>query len=125
MSKLEKELEEQEHREKLESAVASALNCETEEFSEAYRKYKEAEAEFKKLYEPFKAQLLELYKTEKDMPTKILIGGIQLIYVSPSVRTTIDSKKLKEEEPELAKKFTKTTNVDATLKIGPTIYDEK
>ena len=28
-----------------------------------------------------------------------------------------DSKKLKEEEPELAKKFTKTTDVNATIRI--------
>ena len=42
---------------------------------------------------------------------------MKLTYVSPSERKTIDSKKLKEEEPEIAKKFTKTTNVKASVRI--------
>jgi predicted phage-related endonuclease len=51
------------------------------------------------------------------MPKTITIGGTKLTYVSPSIRNTIDSKKLKEEEPELAKKYTKATNVSATVRI--------
>lgn len=40
-----------------------------------------------------------------------------MTYVSPSTRSSIDSKKLKEEEPAIAEKFTKTTNVTASVRI--------
>lgn len=93
------------------------LGCEPNKFYEIYKNYKQAETEFKKIYEPFKQNLLKLHKEDDSIPKSIVIEGIKLTYVSPSVRTTIDSKKLKEEEPELAKKFTKITNVAATLKI--------
>ena len=64
-----------------------------------------------------KKYIYHLKKTHKDLPKTIIVGGTKLTYVSPSTRNTIDSKKLKEEEPELAKKFTKTSNVRATVKI--------
>lgn len=97
--------------------IKSALNCEPKVFSRKYKAYKKAEAEWKEIYEPFKTTLLGLYKNEKDFPSEITVGTVKLTYVSPSVRNTIDTKKLKEEEPELAKKFTKTTPVDATMRI--------
>lgn len=98
----------------------SALNCEPEEFYSKYKNYKEAEAEFKKLYDPFKEKLIQIYKSTPNLPKSTVIGGVKLTYVSPSVRTAIDSKKLKEEEPELAKKFTKTTNVEANIRLSDT-----
>lgn len=99
------------------ATVSNALGCSAADFSKIYHKYRKAEAEFKKLYEPFKKNLLDLYKTTPELPNKIMVGDVKLTYVSPSTRSTIDSKKLKEEVPEIAKKFTKTTNIDATLRI--------
>lgn len=96
---------------------SQALNCDPDVFTEKYRAYKKATEEFEKLYVPFKENIIELHKTHKDLPKTIIIGGTKLTYVSPSTRNTIDSKKLKEEEPELAKKFTKTSNVRATVRI--------
>lgn len=107
----------------LKAKIAEALNCDPEEFNKRYRDYIVAESEFKSIYEPFKEKLLELYKEESEMPYNIAIGGIKVTYVSPSTRTSIDSKKLKEEEPEIAKKYTKTTNVNATLRLGGIIVD--
>ena len=40
-----------------------------------------------------------------------------MTYVSPSTRTIVDTKKLKEEEPDIAKKFTKTSTVKATIRL--------
>lgn len=97
--------------------IYETLDCKPNEFYKKYKNYKKAEAEFKKLYEPFKQNLLKIYETETEIPKSITIEGMKLTYVSASIRNSIDSKKLKEEEPELAKKFTKTTNVAATLKI--------
>ena len=93
-------------------------NCTSTEFYEKYNNWKRAEAEFNAVYEPFKENLIKLYEG-KDYPKTIVMGGgtITLTYVAPSTRTTIDSKKLKEEEPEIAKKFSKTTNVKASIRL--------
>ena len=103
--------------EELKIQVKSMLNCDPEEFYKKYKKYKKAEAEFKELYEPFKENLLQLHELQQDLPGVVVVGGLKLVYVSPSVRTSIDSKKLKEEEPEIAKKYSKTTNVSATFRL--------
>lgn len=97
--------------------IELALNCNSKEFSKAYREYKEAEARFNKLYEPFKEKLLEVYDTDSEMAKIIIIDDLKITHVSASTRTSVDTKKLKEEEPEIAKKYTKTTNVKATLKL--------
>lgn len=97
--------------------IASILNCDSEEFFKKYTEYKQAEMEFEKIYAPFKEKLIALHKDQNDLPNHITIGGVKLTYISPSIRHSIDSKKLKEEEPELAKRFEKTTNVSATIRI--------
>ena len=96
--------------------LREALGCTTDEFYNKYRTWKTAEEDFKKIYEPFKAKLIELHENQ-ELPSSVVIGGAKLTYVSPSKRNSIDSKKLKEEEPEIAKKFTKTTEVGATVRI--------
>lgn len=93
------------------------LPCEPDDFVQKYKKYKDAKAEFDAAFEAFKVNLIELHKVKPDLPKSVIIGGIKVTYVSPSTRTTIDTKKLKEEEPELAKKFSKTTNVEATVRL--------
>lgn len=112
----------------LTNRIRIMLNCDKEEFYQKYKAYKKAEKEFKDIYEPFKENLLNLYETEPVMPKNIVLGGVQLTYVSSSTRMTIDSKKLKEEEPELVKKYTKPTNVKASIRLeetGDTAYEEK
>lgn len=98
-----------------------ALGCEPEEFSEKYRKFKEAEREFKEIYEPFKDNLIKLHENHPEVPKSVVIGNTKLTYVSPSTRATIDNKKLKEEEPEIAKKYMKMTNVKASVRLEETI----
>lgn len=103
--------------EELADLFLGALGCDPDEFGDAYRKYKTAEENFKKLYEPFKANIIKLHEQRPDLPKSVMAGGVKVTYVSPSTRTTIDSKKLKEEEPELAKKFTKTSSVSASVRL--------
>lgn len=105
------------NEEELKGALKVMLNCDPEEFYKKYKKYKKAEAEFKAIYEPFKENIVKLYNEKPELTNNIMVGGLKLVYVSPSVRSTIDSKKLKEEEPEIAKRFTKTTNVSATIRL--------
>lgn len=103
--------------EKLEDVFLGALGCDPSEFSDAYRKYKTAEEDFKKLYEPFKENLIKLHEQQSGLPKTIIADGVKVTYVAPSTRTTIDTKKLKEEEPELVKKFTKTSKVSASVRL--------
>lgn len=43
--------------------------------------------------------------------------NIKITYVAPTTRTAIDSAKLKKELPEIAEKYSKTSNVKASLRI--------
>lgn len=103
--------------EEVREVVQSVLNCEPDDFYKKYKKYKKAEQEFMEIYEPFKKGLIELHKDNEELPSTVIVGGAKLTYVSPNIRTSIDSKKLKEEEPEIAKKFAKTTVVSASVRI--------
>ncbi len=42
---------------------------------------------------------------------------IKVIYKKGSVRTTIDSKRLKEELPDIAEEYSKTSNVSSSVAI--------
>ena len=42
---------------------------------------------------------------------------IKLMYVAPTSRTTIDSTKLKKDHPDIAKEYTKTSAVSASVRI--------
>ena len=50
-------------------------------------------------------------------------GKLKITYVAPSSRTSVDSKKLEKEEPEIYKKYVKTTTVEGNIKI--TLIGEK
>lgn len=97
-----------------------ALTCSPEEFAEKYDAFQKAKKEFDEVYEPFKENIIKLHEDTSEIiiPKTIVVGGTaKVTYVSPSRRTSVDTKKLKEEEPELAKKYTKTTSVSATVRI--------
>ena len=98
--------------------IIDGLVCSPEEFSQTYKEYKRAKEKFDQIFELTKGNLLGIYKSNKDLPSTVRIGDAKLTYVSPSVRTSIDTKKLKEEMPDIAKKFTKTTNVNATIRLS-------
>lgn len=103
--------------EELRRAVLSTLNCKPDEFAKKYNAYKIAKAEFEELFEPVKDTIITIHKNNENLPNTLIVGGVKLTYVSPSVRSAIDSKKLKEEEPELAKKFTKVSKVSASVRV--------
>lgn len=97
--------------------IKQALDCEPELFEEVYNDYKKAQEKFNTIYEPFKERLIKLHEDYPDIAKTIIIGDAKLTYVSPSTRRTIDTKKLKEEEPSIAAKYTKSTDVKATIRM--------
>ena len=65
-----------------------------------------------------------LYGTmEKEGIKTVDKGNLKITYVAPSSRTSVDSKKLEKEEPEIYKKYVKTTTVAGSIKI--TLMGEK
>lgn len=42
---------------------------------------------------------------------------VKFLYVAPTTKTTIDSKKLKEELPEIAQQYSKVSSVSASVRI--------
>lgn len=57
-------------------------------------------------------EAMELYNV-KSFENDVL----KVTYVAPTVRTSLDSTKLKKELPEVAEKYQKTSNVKASVKI--------
>jgi len=71
--------------------------------------------EYKVEQERIKDGLLEIMKAHN---VKKYEGDlIMLTYVAPSTRTSIDSKKLKEELPDIYEQFSKTSDVKESLRI--------
>ena len=59
-----------------------------------------------------------LYGTmEKEGVKTVDRGNLKITYVAPSCRTSVDSKKLEKEEPDIFKKYVKTTTVAGSIKI--------
>ena len=65
-----------------------------------------------------------LYGTmEKNGVKTVDRNKLKITYVAPSTRTSVDSKKLQKEEPEIYKKYVETTIVAGSIKI--TLMGEK
>ena len=65
-----------------------------------------------------------LYGTmEKEGVKTVDRNKLKITYVAPSTRTSVDSKKLQKEEPEIYKKYVETTTVAGSIKI--TLMGEK
>ena len=66
-------------------------------------------------YDAIKAEVLQQMMAHKDKSFDT--GNILITVVAPSVSTTFDSKKFKEEHEDLYGKYTKTTNKKESLKL--------
>lgn len=49
-------------------------------------------------------------------------GTLSVTYVAPTTKTTIDATRLKKEQPEIAQKYTKISDIKASIRI--TIKDK-
>lgn len=63
----------------------------------------------------FKEELKEAM--ELTGKTEILLNGFSATYRKGSIRTTIDTKRLKAEQPEIAKQYEKTSETSASVVI--------
>lgn len=78
--------------------------------------------EFLKLQEKLELALKEVKQgaldyLEETGKTSVEISGIKFEYRKGSTRTTLDSKKLKEEQPDIYEAYSKTTDVASTVVV--------
>ena len=85
--------------------------------------------EFTKKYVEFQKKALEMKLMEKEVSEELkkameengILGFeddfIKVTYRKATTRTTIDSKRLKEEKPEIAEEYSKTSNVSSSVSI--------
>ena len=91
---------------------------ELEELEELMEEIKVKEDELKQMKEKVDKVKEILYGTmEKEGVKTVDRGKLKITYVAPSSRTSVDSKKLEKEEPEIYKKYVKTTTVAGSIKI--------
>ena len=74
-------------------------------------------------------QKKQIEEQEKEMRSKLVAAmekygvksfetpEVKFVYVAPTTRTTIDSKNLKADLPDVAAKYSKTSNISASVKI--------
>ena len=97
---------------------------ELEELEELMQDIKSKEEELKLLKEKVDKVKGILYDTMgKEGVKTVDRNKLKITYVAPSTRVSIDSKKLEKEEPEIYKKYVKTTTVEGSIKI--TLTGEK
>ena len=97
---------------------------ELEDLTELMEKITVKEKELKLLKDMVDSVKTVLYGTmEKEGVKTVDRGKLKITYVAPSSRTSVDSKKLEKEEPEIYKKYVKTTTVEGSIKI--TLMGEK
>jgi len=56
--------------------------------------------------------------TEKNNVTSLEFGELKIKYRSASTRTSIDSKRLKEELPDIYEEYSKTSEVASSISIS-------
>ena len=77
------------------------------------RQKKEADA----LADELRAQLLEAMKSQGIKSFETADGSMLITYIEPTTKETIDGKRLKEELPDIAKKYTKVSGVKGSVRI--------
>ena len=91
---------------------------ELEELEELMQEIKIKEDELNLMKEKVDKVKETLYGTmEKEGVKTVDRNKLKITYVAPSTRVSVDSKKLQKEEPEIYKKYVKTTTVAGSIKI--------
>ena len=83
----------------------------TKEYAEFQKKVLEMDLKAKEVKEALKESM------EKYNIPSYEDNFIKVTYRKPSTRTTVDSKKLKEELPDIYEEYSKTTNVASSVSV--------
>ena len=102
-------------------AVAGDLLVKIAEGEEKIKNFELLKKEVEAQNEILKAELLEAMKTQGIKSFEN--DALKITYIEPTTRETIDSKRLKEELPEIAEKYKKISKVKDSVRI--TLKGEK
>lgn len=96
---------------KVEDGKIIVSNQFTKEWAEFQKQALEMDLKAKEIKEALKNAM------EKYNVTSYEDDFIKAVYRKPSTRTTIDSKKLKEDMPDIYEEYSKTSNVSSSVSI--------
>lgn len=105
--KCEEQFEEETDLQIIQSAVPDVLKSITDITVQKKKLEEQEKLMKKKLLQAMEEHGVKSFENEK----------VKFMYVAPTKRTTIDSKKLKADHPELAETYSKTSNVSASVRI--------
>lgn len=80
------------------------------------RKLEQTRLEAEMLMKELKEELIETMESN-GITDGFETNGLKVIYKKPSTRTTLDSKKVKEDLPELFEKYSKTSEVKSSVSL--------
>lgn len=95
--------------------VTTSQLCEIAEFENIIAQAEQMKAEAEKRIEEIKTALL--LAMEQNGVKSVDTDFVKITYVAPSIRTTLDSKAIKSELPEVYKKYSKDTTTKAQVRI--------
>jgi len=87
----------------------------SEDFIKDYKNFQKIKLEMDLKEKEFKEALKEAM--ESIGKTEILLNGFSATYRKGTTKTTIDSKRLKAEMPEIAEKYSKISEVSSSVVI--------
>ena len=74
--------------------------------------------EYEEAAENYREQLKEMMEKQNILNWTSPNGIVKISYVSPYTKSSVDSKKLQKEKPDIYNKYLKTTNVKGTVKVS-------
>ena len=90
-----------------------------EDFAKDYKKLKKLQDQLTKTENDIKEKLIKMFEEHPEMEGKtVTMDGLRFTYTKAYVRTSVDSKKLQEEWPDIYKKVIKQSNVKSTIKTS-------
>ena len=90
-----------------------------EKFAKEYKKMKKLQEQMTRTENMIKNKLIEMFESTPALDKKyVAVDGLKFTYVGPSQRNTVDTKKLKEEYPEIYKKVATKSNVKSQIRTS-------
>ena len=99
--------------------ISVARDLVPNDFVEKYKALKKAQDELNEIEENVKKKLLEMFESIPELESNtVTIDGLKFTYVGPSKRKSVDTKKLKEEHPDIYAKCLKTSQVKSSIRTS-------
>ncbi len=90
-----------------------------EDFAKEYKKMKKLQQELEQTENTIKNKLIEMFQSIPELEkNSVSMDGLKFTYIAPTVRKSVDTKKLQEEHPEIYKQCLKESQVKAQIRTS-------